>query len=140
VELDISLSEKVPGPHDFEMTAPWQFPDAEQEGVWVVSPVTFRGFFTMTDNKQVVLKGRMAADLQMTCARCLERFLYPLSIDFEEKFVKNPADDVSDEAFTYRRHALDLTDMTHSLMVTHLPMKPLCKPDCVGWGTVIAEE
>ncbi len=89
----------------------------------------------------VLIQGRLAAEIKLTCSRCLDNFLCPVSFTVEEEVL--PIDDVSGDlepslpekadGFTIDINGiLDLGELIRQYTLLNLPMKPLCRPDCTG--------
>jgi uncharacterized protein len=89
----------------------------------------------------VLIQGELAAEIKLTCSRCLDNFLYPVSFAVEEEVL--PMDDVSGglalplpekaDGFTIDTNGiLDLGELIRQYTLLNLPMKPLCRPDCAG--------
>ena len=89
----------------------------------------------------VLIQGELAADIKLTCSRCLDNFLCPVSFIMEEEVL--PVDDLSrDLALSLMEKAdgftidingiLDLGELIRQYTLLNLPMKPLCRPECVG--------
>lgn len=98
--------------------------------------------FTRT-NRSILVKAKADTEVSLECARCLEHYVCPLHIQFCEEFF--PITDVNSgsllpgpeeaEAFTIdERLVLDLTEAFRQYILTTVPMKPLCQPDCPGLG------
>jgi uncharacterized protein len=92
-------------------------------------------------NKGVLVQCKLTAKVKLICSRCLDAFLCPISFTAEEEFV--PISDVSDdsalsspeqsEKFTIDdKNILDLGELIRQYVLLNLPMKPLCRPDCLG--------
>jgi uncharacterized protein len=89
----------------------------------------------------VLIQGELAAEIKLTCSRCLGNFLCPISFAVEEEVL--PVDDVSRDlvlslpekadGFTININGiLDLGELIRQYTLLNLPMKPLCRPDCAG--------
>ena len=91
-------------------------------------------------NRSILVRAKMDTTLELTCVRCLDIFVYPLEIDFEEEYfpIDNIYGDLSSEynepgAFTIdNNQILDLTEAVRQYALISLPMKPLCRQDCAG--------
>jgi len=92
-------------------------------------------------NRSILVHADLDASVPAECSRCLERYGCPVHITFDEEFF--PTTDVSSgtplpepeepEAFMIdERMTLDLTEAIRQYLLTALPMKPLCRPDCPG--------
>ena len=89
----------------------------------------------------VLVQGKLAAEIKLTCSRCLNNFLCPFSFTVEEEFL--PIVDASSglglplleksEGFNIDVNGiLDLGELIRQYTLLNLPMKPLCRPDCAG--------
>jgi len=89
----------------------------------------------------VLVQCKLTAEVNLTCSRCLDAFLCPISFTAEEEFL--PISDVSgdlalsspeqSEGFTIdNKNILDLGELIRQYILLNLPMKPLCRPDCSG--------
>lgn len=92
-------------------------------------------------DKGILVHSRLEGQIEVACSRCVESFSYPLHLDFQEEFF--PTVDVNlgfrlappqdPTAFTIdQNHILDLGEAVYQYAVVALPMKPICRPDCVG--------
>jgi uncharacterized protein len=102
----------------------------------------FRGKLTLTRTDcSILVKGVIESEVELTCSRCLNSFRCPLTLNIEEEFF--PTTDIISGAalplsgdldhFTIdERHVLDLTEALRQCAVLAIPMKPLCREDCVG--------
>jgi uncharacterized protein len=77
--------------------------------------------------------------LEMSCSRCLEDFVFPVS--GETRLVikerqgshgKAPDDDDADFYYDSRHQDIDLGPAIFEEIMTSLPLKPLCSPECRG--------
>jgi uncharacterized protein len=92
-------------------------------------------------NRSILVQADLTTGVPVECARCLERYVCPLHIKFDEEYF--PSMDVASgaplpepeeaESFTIdNRLILDLTEAIRQYALTALPMKPLCRPECPG--------
>ena len=92
-------------------------------------------------NRSILVKGGLNTTIELDCARCLNSFSQPLTLDIEEEFY--PVTDAASGrplpppeepgAFTINEHqVIDLTEAVRQYGLTALPMKPLCRQDCPG--------
>ncbi|MGB9825448.1 MAG: YceD family protein [Desulfofundulus sp.] len=107
------------------------------EEVKLLDPVTVK--LTITNTGELLLaNGRLETSLLLTCSRCLERFPYALEAPFvigyrevKKKMPEEPEDeDLEVRGFTGDR--IDITDDVRDTLYLALPMKPLCRQDCLG--------
>ncbi|MBN1160921.1 MAG: DUF177 domain-containing protein [Dehalococcoidales bacterium] len=91
--------------------------------------------------RSILVKCLLDTEVELTCNRCLGKFLQPLKIKFEEEFF--PTLDIlsgaplsepeESSAFTIdEHHTLDLTEAVRQYVLLAIPMKALCKQDCAG--------
>jgi uncharacterized protein len=118
--------------------------DAAGEDFRVIAPVLLEGE-VRKDQEKVRLIGRVASELELPCSRCLEPFRVPVDTSFDLLFlpasaeVEASADDDGrqlgdDDANTsfYEDEAIDLAQVIREQFYLALPMKPLCREDCLG--------
>jgi uncharacterized protein len=77
----------------------------------------------------VVVAGRVLAPWTGECRRCLDPVEGVLDLPVRE-LVAEAGD--PDELYLLDGDDLDLTAMVHDLVLLHLPLAPLCRPDCLG--------
>lgn len=91
--------------------------------------------------EDILLQGTLDAEVTLECSRCLEPYVQPLHMELELEFQPSvavatgeplplPEDDtifVIDS-----RHILDLTDAIREQVILNLPMRPLCREECLG--------
>jgi len=82
----------------------------------------------------ILVKGEMLVKVELTCSRCLDNFLCPVSFSMEEEFLPSVSPSITEEAsFTIdSNHILDLGEAIWQYILLNLPMKPLCRFDCAG--------
>jgi uncharacterized protein len=109
-------------------------------GLGVASPVEGQVKLTRT-HRGILVQGMLKAKVPVECSRCLKVFDDPLKFDIEEEFF--PVIDVNsgghlelpDEpgSFTIdEHHTLDLSEAIRQNALLAIPMKPLCRTDCLG--------
>ena len=96
----------------------------------------------MRTDRGIWLDAQLDARVWAACSRCLSMYPCPVGIVMEEEFF--PTVDVNtgqsllvpertEGSFTIDRlHVLDLTEAVRQHIITNQPMKPLCRPDCLG--------
>lgn len=101
-----------------------------------------RGSVEMVRTHQGIwLRARLAVRVPQDCSRCLDAFSRTHSIELDEEFF--PEIDVntgarvllpddSEALYINSDHSLDLAEATRQATLAALPLKPLCKPECVG--------
>jgi uncharacterized protein len=92
-------------------------------------------------SRGVLVQCKLTAEVKLTCSRCLDAFLCPISFTAEEEFL--PISDASGDLilsspeqsaeFTIDdKNILDLGELIRQYILLNLPMKPLCRLDCPG--------
>jgi uncharacterized protein len=92
-------------------------------------------------NRSILVQGPLRSTVTLDCARCLEPYNCPLTLNIEEEYF--PMTDVTsgtplpdpDEpgSFIIDEHLiLDLTEAVRQYAIMAVPMKPLCREDCPG--------
>jgi uncharacterized protein len=110
----------------------------------IASPVRLHAELSK-DGQKVRLIGRVAATLELECARCVEPYEMPVDAPFDILFLAASEDvekkDDEDEAEVreddlgvsyYRDDEIDLAEVIREQFYLALPMKPLCREDCKG--------
>lgn len=100
------------------------------ERLKLVSPVTVKGSAVNYEGK-INVDLRIAAQVERTCSRCLERFKEEVQVDSNYVFVKEVKDDKEDY-YTYKSDKVDITDLVLGDIAAKLAMKPLCNENCKG--------
>ena len=109
-------------------------------GDWSASEVKGHAKFTLT-NFGILATINAKGALRLTCARCLEPFSTPTSVEFEEEYV--PSIDiqtgmpsgvpVSDDALPIGAdHTVDLGEAIRQQFLLSLDLIPVCRSDCRG--------
>jgi uncharacterized protein len=87
------------------------------------------------------LRGRLAGDFQVPCARCVEPVATAIATEFDLIFRPAAADsDSAERGITapdteigyYLKDSLSLEDVLREQVLLALPVRTLCKPDCKG--------
>jgi uncharacterized protein len=115
-----------------------------EEDFRVRRPVILQGRLEPGDEGSYRLRGRLDVGLDVVCGRCLESYPVDLREAIDLTYMpqtanvatsgeenRQPSGDEMDVSF-YRNEELDLVHMVMEQIVLTLPMKPLCKPDCLG--------
>ena len=85
-----------------------------------------------SDDEIVVMKAKIKAELELTCSRCVDTFIYPIDIDIEERFTNNSEISENDDAVFVKDDVLDISEIVESEIISTLPIKRLCSEDCKG--------
>ncbi len=71
----------------------------------------------------IVVKGKLEAELILSCSRCLKKYSSPVELEISEDVMKSEMEDEEE---------LYLDDIISDNIILSLPMKPLCSEDCKG--------
>ena len=91
--------------------------------------------------KDIRLRGRLSAELELQCARCLESVAQPVRREFELLYRPLGADagrdelsvtDAEAEIGYYQGEGLLLEDVLREQVLLALPLKVTCREDCKG--------
>ncbi len=105
-------------------------------------PARIRGEIYRLGEK-IYFRGRVEAELRLTCSRCLKEFDYPVSaplllVALPAEAPARPAEaggrsgEEPDATLTYAHEQLDLRPEIRTALILAVPMKPLCREDCRG--------
>jgi uncharacterized protein len=91
-------------------------------------------------DREIIIAGRLKADVQLQCSRCLKDFTQRLEIPVN--VVYHPAEEVTGEKHAlkddeldmgfYRGEELDLQELLKEQILLNTQMKPLCNEQCKG--------
>lgn len=84
----------------------------------------------------------VSGEVELTCDRCLTRYLQPLALKFSELFREGqhpegsdstePIDDEGQLVTYFQGDQLDLTEAIRQHVLLGLPIKAVCQSDCQG--------
>ncbi|HWP98517.1 MAG TPA: DUF177 domain-containing protein [Syntrophomonadaceae bacterium] len=79
-------------------------------------------------------QGRLETRVELNCARCLENLIYPISTEFQFTVASEAEDHALQEGdiLPYGDGQVDLEPLVNELIVTELPLTPLCQAECRG--------
>ena len=110
-----------------------------------------RGPVSMLRTHQgVLVRAALEIRCALTCSRCLGDYSRSSTLPIEEEFF--PLVDIQSGRSAFQpgepegrrvidsRHILDLSEVIREYVVTDLPMKPLCRPGCLGLCQVCGAE
>jgi uncharacterized protein len=92
-------------------------------------------------NRGVLVQGKLTVEVKLVCSRCLDTFLFPISFTAEEEFLRISdllgdstlyTPELAEEFTIDSNNILDLGELIRQYTLLNLPMKPLCRPECLG--------
>lgn len=94
---------------------------------------SLQGTIRFTRTAQGLLaQGRLEAQTQLECDRCLASFAQALEVDLDELFAYPPALATDPLLSIPETGLLDLNPLLREHFLLAIPLKPVCKPDCRG--------
>lgn len=127
-------------PMELEVDLRPQALDLADESFTFTNHVTGRVVFRMVGH-DVLGHGELAAQVDTACVRCLKPAHAELKVKVDEIWMLNHPDEedvdrefVEDAPLTrsYSGDAIELDDVFRELIMSELPERPLCDPDCKG--------
>ena len=139
--LDLSDIARVPGSRaSFAFCEELPASESEEDDFSLASPV--EGSLTVTNGGSLlVVRGELHTKVKLSCSRCLEEFEQSLDADLSEAFSIDPSvpraerQTVDAEApgeAAFRENELDLTELLRQLVLLELPLRAVCREDCLG--------
>lgn len=137
--LDISELARTVG---MRYTHRFQIPPYSADDIVFAAPLV--GEITLSNTGGLLLlRGNVAAKLQMECARCLAPFVQEVQTDLEEEFdlvtSRNAfhqeevrAVDEDTPASVIEGNVLDLGELLRQNLLLAAPLQPLCREECPG--------
>ncbi len=113
--------------------------DDDPDHVEILEAVSFMGKIARAGN-DVYLTGAARGLVALRCSRCLEDFAFPLKCHLDVHYIPSPdqlPEEIELEAeeldeSTYQGEEIDITPEIRDQLLLSLPLKPLCKEDCLG--------
>jgi uncharacterized protein len=118
--------------------------DFADSGVVQQGPLTTQGVAELLPNTggEVRVQGRMQANLETECDRCLGRAAFPIDAPFDLFYrpIAEAAPEGEEEAIDegeaeigfYELPGLELEDIIREQLLLHLPMQRVCSAECKG--------
>jgi uncharacterized protein len=113
---------------------------ADRDSFQIAAPVSL-SFDIVKDKSQFQLVGRVTTTLELPCSRCLEPFAWPVQADFNLRYQPHSTNtgegerEIEEDDLTtafYENDEIDLGQLMREQFYLSLPMKPLCREDCLG--------
>lgn len=100
----------------------------------------FSGLVHISRTPQGLLfEGNFKARSSMECVRCLEPFDQALETRFEEVYSYKSPTFTDSGLFVPEDGNIDLSPIIREYLLLENPIKPLCKPDCMGLCVICGE-
>jgi uncharacterized protein len=128
--LDLSLVRKQGKPTAFHFRAQLPALDGPDGMVSFIGPVDVETVVTYAQG-QFWLDGTVSGQVELACARCLERFAHPLKVTLAERYVQGRTVD-DPEVTCVEDDLVDLTETVRQSILLALPMRALCRVECRG--------
>lgn len=80
----------------------------------------------------IYVQGRLASSMSLECVRCLDEAIVPVDISLDELFYYPPQAAPPGEPFVGEDGMIDLGPLVRELSLLAVPIKVLCRPDCLG--------
>ncbi len=116
------------------------FPDQKRSEFKFIAPISYEIHLSRSDSL-VIVAGRISLKVELSCSRCLERFILSLNPDFDislspAQFQNLPAEmelqkEDLDKEF-YDGEVIDLDAIVQHQIILAMPFYPLCRKDCKG--------
>lgn len=92
-----------------------------------------KGSFTATRTTEgIYLQGLLESKMSLECVRCLDEAITPVDIPLDELFFYPPHSAPEGEPFVGDDGMIDLASLVRDLSLLSLPIKVLCRSDCLG--------
>ena len=107
-------------------------PDLDLPGERLAFAGPVNGELQVTGSEDLLtVEGLVTGSLNLRCVRCLESFTFDFRIPFREVYTHKPTDETGEEV-QYTGDCLDLSPEILKAVILTLPMKALCREDCLG--------
>jgi DUF177 domain-containing protein len=114
--------------------------ETDADAFRIVEPVSL-AFDIRKSNEQFQLTGRVRTTLELPCSRCLEPLTSPVDAEFDLRYHprtttaggdERQVDEADFSSASYENEEIDLGQLIRERLYLSLPMKPLCREDCLG--------
>ena len=117
----------------FEFVEDFSSADLGTDGLSFQAPVHVQLQVNNT-NKAMLVYGNIQTELKATCGRCLETYVTPLSLSFQDEWVfrAQATEDLLETALLLDKDEVDIKERIFEQIVLALPMKFICSSECQG--------
>lgn len=97
----------------------------------------FKGLVRITRTPQgLLVQGDFDSRINSECVRCLTEFLQPLAVKFSELYAFKFKSVTESNLILPEDGNINLSPLVREYLLLEVPIRPLCKPDCLGLCTV----
>ncbi len=79
-------------------------------------------------DSSLLVRGRLGTEIELECHRCLSTFSQPVEFTLKQEYAQSP----NDEQMPLDGDNLDIAPLVEQEIILGLPIKILCRPDCLG--------
>ena len=130
MKLDVLLALRNPGT-EYAFSVEQELAPQDVSGNEVsFDAVKLTGKLVAGEDGSVTVEGKLSTVAHAQCAKCLAPAISEVEGTFRETFIHG-GDPEDDESFAYTGSALDLEKLTLTYVLLNMPMRFLCREDCV---------
>ncbi|WP_434511595.1 YceD family protein [Desulfitobacterium sp. AusDCA] len=121
------------GTAHFDLEEDFSAFESQLEGVSFAAPV--RVHLQVSNlGKSLMVLGQIQTKFKVMCGRCLEDFIYPVDLNFEDEWVFSgqAAEERDEIAFVFEKDEVEISERIFEQIVLALPMRFICSPECQG--------
>lgn len=121
------------GSGSFDLVEDFSSFDLGTEALSFQAPVHVQ-FQVNHTSKALLVAGTIHTELKAMCGRCLETFVYPLSLSFQDEWVfrAQATEDQRETALLLDKDEVEINERIFEQIVLALPMKFICSAECQG--------
>jgi len=116
----------------------------EFEQIQIADDLDLRQFEGVADigrtPQGLIVQAKFSADTTLECVRCLNEFEQSLAWNFTELFAFNKKSVSESDLLLPEDAHIDLQPLVREYALLEIPLKPICKPDCLGLCAVCGED
>lgn len=125
---------------EFELKEDFKDLDIKADDFNIKEPVHIKGKIKKF-GQDVYVQGHLFVKMITACSRCLEEFAYTLDTEFEATYAPMQDELLEEEkeleqtdldTLFYENDRIDLKEAIREQIVLSVPLKMLCKSDCLG--------
>lgn len=104
-----------------------------ERNIEFIQPIVIKGSLRNV-SRGILAVGDFTTVVRLECSRCLDRYELRVNGELEELFVFRPEGEADEEkdVFPIRGNKIDLEPVLYQLVISEIPFKPVCRPDCGG--------